>query len=260
MSTWYRTPEDLPTTRLVLLYFCILLALQGPIGHLTLNYSLSGGLLLNQIGLMLILPGILCGSLRFDVGTLFPFGATLRRNWYWILPASFCVIFLSDFALRATEYALPIPAGIQETLDQLLTVHSIGDFLKKLFLFCLLPAVAEEIYFRGFCQTTFEHRLGMTPAILFSALLFALAHGNIWYLHLYFGLGCFLGWIYAESGSLWTAITAHFLNNTWTFITHMLGWDITSVPPVAQVLLVFASASGLYWAIRHPKTHPPLTG
>lgn len=250
MSSWFKTHEDLPTVRLVLLYFCILLALQGPVGNFTLSYSLGWGLLLNQIGLMLLPVGILCWSLQFDIGTLFPLYTIPQRDWRWVVLASFCVIFLSDFALSATEYALPIPTGIQETLDQLLAVHSIGEFSKKLFLFCLLPAVAEEIYFRGFCQTTFEHRLGVTPAILFSALLFALAHGNLWYLHLYFGLGCFLGWIYAKSGSLWPTIAAHFLNNTWTFVTHMLGWDITAVPLVAQLIVGVASIAGLAWAAR----------
>lgn len=250
MSTWFKTHEDLPTVRLVLLYFCGLLALQGPVGNFTLSYSLGWGLLLNQIGIMLVPVGILCWAMQLDVGTLFPFYAIPRREWCGIILASVCVIFLSDFALSATEYVFPIPTGIQETLDQLLAVHDVGEFLKKLFLFCLLPAVAEEIYFRGFCQTTFEHRLGVTPAILLSALLFALAHGNMWYLHLYFGLGCFLGWIYAKSDSLWPAIAAHFLNNTWTFVTHMVGWDITAVSPVVQLVIVAVSISGLTWAAR----------
>lgn len=252
MSTWYKTHEDLPTVRLILFYFCILLALQGPVGHFTLHHSLLWGLLLNQIGLMLIPAGLLCWALRLDVGTLFPFHRVPRRSWRWVVLASCAAIVLSDFALSITEYLLPIPVGIQEILDQLLSVHSIGEFLKKLFLFCLLPAVAEEIYFRGFCQTTFEHRMGPVPAVLFSALLFALAHGNLWYLHLYFGLGCFLGWIYIRSGSLWPTIAAHFLNNTWTFITHMLGIDITTTPLAAQIVIIGAAATGLYWAVRHP--------
>lgn len=250
MSTWFKTHEDLPTVRLILLYFCGLLALQGPVGHFTLSYSLGWGLLLNQIGIMLVPVGVLCWVLQFDIGTLFPLHTIPRREWRWIALATLCVIVLSDFALSATEYTLPIPIGIQETLNQLLSVHGVGEFLKKLTLFCLLPAVAEEIYFRGFCQTTFEHRLGVTPAILLSALLFALAHGNMWYLHLYFGLGCFLGWIYAKSGSLWPAIAAHFLNNTWTFITHLVGWDITAVPLLVQLLIVGLSIGGLAWTTR----------
>lgn len=250
MHLWFKTHEDLPTFRLVILYFCVLLTLQGPVGHLTLSYSLGWGLILNQIGIMVVPVLILCRTLEMDMGTLFPFRAIPRHSWRWLILSTLSVIFLSDILLGLTEYLLPIPTGIQETLDHLLMVHGPGEFLKKLFLFCLLPAVAEEFFFRGFCQTTFEHRIGITPAILLSALLFALAHGNMWYLHLYFGLGCFLGWIYAKSNSLWPVIAAHFLNNTWTFMTHMMGLDITTLPITAALGIAVLSVLGLGWGIR----------
>lgn len=250
MHTWFKTHEDLPTVRLVLLCFCTLLVMQGPMGSFTLMYSLGWGLVLNQLGIMVLPVMLLCRFLRLDVGTLFPTSAVSRREWPWIVLTTACAVVLSDYALSLTEFALPIPPHIQETLDQLLAVHGAGEFLKKLFLFCLLPSVAEEIYFRGFCQTSLAHRAGVTPAILLTALLFALAHGNVWYLHLYFGLGCFLGWIYEKSGSLWPAIAAHFINNTWTFITHLLGIDITNENLVLSLLLIVLAAAGLVYGIR----------
>lgn len=253
MHPWFKTDEDLPTTRLVLLSFCILLALQGPVGHFTLSYSLGWGLLLNQVGIMLLPTLLLSWGLQFDTSTLFPTHHIPGREWRWIFLCTVCVVLLSDYALTATETLLPVPAHIQDTLDQLLMVHGIGEFLKKLFLFCVLPAFVEEIYFRGFCQTTLEHRIGVTPAILLTSLLFALAHGNMWYIHLYFGLGCFLGWIYSKSGSLWPAIAAHFINNTWTFVTHMMGVDITAGPLASQLIIVMISLLGLTWGIRRWK-------
>lgn len=250
MHPWFKTEEDLPTTRLVLLSFCILLALQGPVGNFTLTYSLGWGLLLNQIGIMLLPTLFLSWWLRFDTGTLFPTHHIPRREWRWIFISTVCVVLLSDYALTATESLFPIPIHIQDTLNQLLMVQGAPEFLKKLFLFCVLPSITEEIYFRGFCQTTLEHRIGVAPAILLTSLLFALAHGNMWYIHLYFGLGCFLGWIYSKSGSLWPAIAAHFLNNTWTFITHLLGIDFSAGPLVVQAGIVTISLLGLMWGIR----------
>lgn len=250
MHAWFKTHEDLPTVRLVLLYFCALLVMQGPMGNFTLTYSLGWGLILNQLGIMVLPALLLCWFLRLDAATLFPLAAVPRRKWLWVVVTTACAVALSDYALSFTESLLPIPVHIQATLDQLLTVHGVGEFLKKLFLFCFLPAVAEEIYFRGFCQTSLSHRLGITPAILLTALLFALAHGNMWYLHLYFGLGCFLGWIYERSGSLWPAIAAHFINNTWTFITHLLGIDITGNNVTITLLLITLSLAGLAWGAR----------
>lgn len=256
MHTWFKTHEDLPTVRLVLLYFCALLVMQGPMGNFTLTYSLGWGLILNQLGIMVLPALALCWSLKLDTDTLFPLIKVPRREWVWIVLTTACVVAVSDYALSFTERLFPIPSHIQETLNQLLAVNSVGEFLKKLFLFCLLPAVAEEIYFRGFCQTTFAHRVGATPAILLTALLFALAHGNMWYLHLYFGLGCFLGWIYEKSGSLWPAIAAHFINNTWTFITHLLGIDITGSNWIITVFVIVLSITGLIWGARRWKLEP----
>lgn len=250
MYTWFKSHEDLPTVRLVILYFCALLVMQGPMGNFTLKYSLGWGLVLNQVGIMLLPALLLCWFLKLDAGTLFPMYSIPRREWLWVALTTVCVVALSDYALSLTESLLPIPSQIQETLDQLLAVSGPGEFLKKLFLFCLLPAVAEEAYFRGFCQTSLSHRMGIMPAILLTALLFALAHGNVWYLHLYFGLGCFLGWVYEKSGSLWPAIIAHFINNTWTFVTHMLGIDITSGNVIISLLVIALSIAGLVWGAR----------
>lgn len=225
-GTWFKTHEDLPTARLILLYFCVLLTVQGPLGHLTLTYSLGWGLLLNQVGLMLLPVGLICGFWKMDVGTLFPLRAVPGKQWRWIILATMAIILASDLALALTDYLLPIPPHIQETLNQLLSARGTGEFLKKLILFCILPAIAEEVYFRGFCQTSLTHRIGIRPAIVLTALLFALAHGNVWYLHLYFGLGLFLGWLFEKTGSLWPPIIAHFLNNTWTYISHLMGWEV----------------------------------
>lgn len=250
MGTWFKTREDLPTVRLVLLVFCGVLVMQGPLGTMTLQYSLGWGLILNQIGVMLLPIGLLCWRLRFDTGTLFPLYPIPAREWRWVVVTAVGVIILSDFALAATEALLPIPPQIQMTLDELLRVQGAWDFLKKLLLFCLLPAVAEELFFRGFCQTSLAHRVGAMPAILVTALLFALAHGNVWYLHLYFGLGCFLGWIYERSGSLWPAIIAHFMNNSWTFLSHQMGWEIAKTPVLLQVLLLIGTVAGFVLGVQ----------
>lgn len=255
-GNWFRTHEDLPTVRLILLHFCILLLVQGPLGEFTLTHSLGWGLLLNQVGVLLLPVALICWAAKMDGATLFPVTAVPMREWRWIFLITACVVILSDQALRLSEYLFPIPPQIQETLDRLLSAYDGWEVAKKLVLFCLLPAFAEEIYFRGFCQTSFSHRIGITPAILLTALLFALAHGNIWYLHLYFGLGYFLGWLYEKTGSLWPPIAAHFFNNTWTFTSHLMGWEITDTPALLQLVIAVASIGGLVWGLQRWQLKP----
>ncbi len=64
---------------------------------------------------------------------------------------------------------------------------------------------------------------GPAFGIIAAAALFALMHGNPWHMHLYFLLGCFLGWTYAVSGTLIVPIACHIFNNAWTLTHHALG-------------------------------------
>ena len=54
---------------------------------------------------------------------------------------------------------------------------------------------------------------------MLSSTLFAVAHGNLSFFHLYFGLGCYLGLLRLKSGALWWPILAHVTNNAWTLVS-----------------------------------------
>ncbi len=77
----------------------------------------------------------------------------------------------------------------------------------------LVVPVYEEIFFRGFIHNAFRNRLGMWGAIIASSLLFGLFHLIPAQIITAFLLGLVLGWMYEKSGSLWTVIIAHVVNN-----------------------------------------------
>ena len=84
----------------------------------------------------------------------------------------------------------------------------------------VLAPVVEEYLFRGVLQTYFKKRMGIKPAILLSALCFALFHystsqglGNISLLFSLLILGGYLGFIYERQGSLWASISLHMIFN-----------------------------------------------
>ncbi len=79
--------------------------------------------------------------------------------------------------------------------------------------FCaLLPAVCEEMMFRGMMLSAFE-RQGRRTALFLSALLFALIHVNLKGLPVQFAMGVALGYIVLRSGSLYPAVFFHLLFN-----------------------------------------------
>lgn len=79
-----------------------------------------------------------------------------------------------------------------------------------LILLSLLPAIVEEMFFRGLLQSFF--------GIFFSSLIFAMLHwGFVKKLWIYgvhaLIISLFFGWLYLTTGSLLTTVIAHFTNN-----------------------------------------------
>ncbi len=76
----------------------------------------------------------------------------------------------------------------------------------------VIPAVFEELMFRGVIMTSLR-RFGDGFAVVVSALLFGLLHGNLLQSINAFFLGLLLGYFAVKSGSVITAMVIHFANN-----------------------------------------------
>ena len=85
--------------------------------------------------------------------------------------------------------------------------------LALLGLLALLPAVTEELLFRGFVLRGLRQAAGPTPALLGSACLFALAHLDPGRLLLTLLAGLLLGGLALRGASVWPAILLHALHN-----------------------------------------------
>jgi uncharacterized protein len=88
-------------------------------------------------------------------------------------------------------------------------------------LVCVAPIV-EEMLFRGVILNGFMKRYDHRKAILVSAFLFALMHGNPWQFFTAFCLGVFLGFCFVKTHSLFTCMFAHSINNLLAFIYSLL--------------------------------------
>jgi sodium transport system permease protein len=77
----------------------------------------------------------------------------------------------------------------------------------------VVPAIAEELAFRGVVLGALSTRLRPASAILLSALLFAISHGSLFRLLPTLVLGVLLGLIARRTRTLWPSMLAHALNN-----------------------------------------------
>ena len=96
---------------------------------------------------------------------------------------------------------------------------SLGGLLLGLIVIAVLPAVGEELLFRGVGQRKLYELFGNPHAAIWTAaLLFSAIHFQFYGFFPRLLLGALFGYIYYWSGNLWYAIAAHFVNNAFLLI------------------------------------------
>lgn len=86
-------------------------------------------------------------------------------------------------------------------------------FAVALLLMAVLPAVCEELMFRGYLYTAFREKMRFLPAMILVSLLFGISHMSIIKLIPTALLGCALFYARERSQSILASSLMHFLNN-----------------------------------------------
>jgi membrane protease YdiL (CAAX protease family) len=93
-------------------------------------------------------------------------------------------------------------------------MNDFSDYLISVAVVALLPAVFEEILFRGAIQNLLSRWIKMPVlAIVITAIIFSAIHGSYLGFLSRFALGFVLGWIFYRTGNIWLNIIGHFFNN-----------------------------------------------
>lgn len=134
-------------------------------------------------------------------------GASVGRMLCAVLAAGFGY-FAANFIAVLWVIALEC-LGLQNTAaPDVLT----GSLPLDLILISILPAVCEELLFRGLVLGTYE-RWGTRRAIWISAALFAGLHGSVVGLPVHLLMGLVLGYVAASTGSLLPGMALHGVYN-----------------------------------------------
>ena len=109
--------------------------------------------------------------------------------------------------------------------EKFLNTSSFGMMIVNLLVMALLPAVCEEMMFRGWLQRVLSDRLNYHVAIWVSAFIFSAIHFQFYGFVPRMIIGAALGYLYCYTGSLWASIIAHFTNNAAAVITAFLAYN-----------------------------------
>lgn len=154
---------------------------------------------------------------------------------------------------------VPVPqamAEMQETMAEMIAnfLRSENVLLLGVFHIGLVPAVCEEIMYRGYVQRAFEKSWGILAAILISGAIFGAYHLQISNFLPLATLGVFLAYLTYISDSLIPAMVAHFVNNggqviASNFYPEMLDEKITPEMdiPILLVILSIALTTGILY-------------
>lgn len=93
-----------------------------------------------------------------------------------------------------------------------------AELLVQLLALCVMPAIAEELLFRGAFQGLMRP-CGSAAAIFAPALLFGVLHLDLAQGLTAFACGVFLGWLAERSGSILPGMLLHLVNNALAFLT-----------------------------------------
>ena len=101
-----------------------------------------------------------------------------------------------------------------EITQAFLSTKSVGGLLGNIFIVAVLPAIGEELLFRGLLQKLIKNMTGNRHwAIWITAALFSALHLQFFGFLPRMLLGALFGYLLEWTGTLWLPIIAHFINN-----------------------------------------------
>lgn len=122
-------------------------------------------------------------------------------------------------------------AGALELTEAFLKMDTFGSLLFNIFMIGILPAVGEELIFRGVLQRIFaEWTKNIHWGIAIAAILFSAMHLQFYGFLPRMLLGIILGYLFYWSGSIWIPIIGHFVNNTAAIIAYYYYGDKMTEP------------------------------
>ncbi len=132
---------------------------------------------------------------------------------------------LPQFLASMEEMMREMEESSKVLTERFLNTTSEWMLFVNLLVMALLPAVCEEMMFRGWLQRALGRSVDYHTAIWVSAIVFSAIHFQFYGFIPRMLIGAALGYLYYYTGSLWAPIVAHFTNNAAAVVTAFLSYN-----------------------------------
>ena len=144
----------------------------------------------------------------------------------------------ADALLQAVVQQLyPVSESFRPSLEKMGELFDQFNFWPLLLVAALLPAVCEELAFRGFILSGFRHLGHKWRAIVYSALLFGLTHRILQQSLNAILVGLVLGYLAVQSGSILPGMVFHACHNALVIANSRLTFDMLPSSPLVRSML-----------------------
>lgn len=222
---------------------------------------------------MLLLPAALFAYLSYPKPLEYVRIKIPTKIIYWIMAIVVMTVALPFSGLLELWNAkIPFPSSVTEMDERYTTLAKsmlsgtrLSDLFLNILAISIVPAIIEELFFRGCFQNIMLSWFNKNhfTALLITAILFSLFHGQMSGFFPRIFLGLLLGLGYYYTGSLWISILMHAFNNlvsvvmVYLYNTHQVNVDVTNLPevPLWFGLLSAVATVGLlyyFYSIRTP--------
>ena len=195
-----------------------------------------------------------------------------RDSWKKIVPIFFLTIVLMPFTGLMAEWneSMKLPeglSGVEQWMKEnesalarltefLMSFNSMGELVIAILVIAVIPAIGEEILFRGILQRKLaEHWANIHLAIWVSAAIFSAIHFQFYGFLPRLLLGALFGYLYFWTGRVGMAIFAHFVNNAFTVLLmwanrqKLINIDISSTESIPLGLSLLSLVVSI-WLLR----------
>jgi hypothetical protein len=140
-----------------------------------------------------------------------------------LFPIALVLTFSLSIISESICSLIPMPDFVARLFNEAISL----DFAGYLTVGITAP-ILEEWLFRGTILAALLRRYEPRKAIIWSAVIFGIAHLNPWQFIAAFIIGCAMGWLFWRTRSIWIGIFMHWANNTAGFLLGYFSGDMNT--------------------------------